>query len=137
MEADDAYLTVKSLVNDFADDLGNDLAAAVAQQRHTTKLDRRQRALAYLLETLTGGMERFPDEDWVLRMLDLVAAFRANAKAGEVLVALDRTERRLRHALATQAWVRRTCVACGDPYTPDHRCADKHARAKDATMSRE
>lgn len=119
-----------------------DLAQSTTQTTHTTKLDRRQKALAYLLDNLTGAWRcedeftLFPSEEWCVEVSGLCERLHAVATSAEVKVACERSIKRLRDALIYARWGRKTCVACGERYEGgDHACTGRAAKCRDARMA--
>ncbi len=117
-----------------------DLAQTVSQKTRTTKQDRRERALAYLLENLTGYLDNswgFDSEEWAVEFVNVIDELRRHMKSPEALVALDRAERRLRHALTSGEGLPRTkCDKCGAVYNcrTVHECYSRKDAARDRAM---
>lgn len=132
---------LEDLFRDFYRTIAGDLAQCLSQKVGTTKLERRERAVAYVLDNLTGELGRFHSEQWVLDLLGTILALKANARTQEAKVAYERAERRLRWALDNPKEGLRegmwTCLACGEIMPPDggnHECTNRRATSKDRTM---
>lgn len=118
--------------------LSLDLSRCVAQTIQTTKHARRQRALAFLLETLTGGWLRKPTRTEVETLLVQVGRLQKLITGNtETTVGLERTEKRLRWLLDHPEGLRgeHQCIACDEWYTENHQCTNTKARGKDSTMA--
>ena len=136
------YGVLTRLLKDWAETLAGDLAQAGTQVTRTTKLERRQRALAYLLEALTGDLYDpvfccFPSAEWCVGLLNVLERLTANANAPEVRVACKRASDRLRRALDEDNFRgHRRCAGCDAVYRGnDHKCDPDKVRARDAAMA--
>ncbi len=140
------YEFMVKLLSNFSKQLGEDLAQCTTQSTRTTKHDRREKALAYLLDTLTSDpMMRFPNEKWCQSELALTNAMRHAPNpptSGEVLVALDRVDKRLEKALqdpVAKLMHKRACVGCGEilDIGQAHECTNASSIMKDIMMKRD
>lgn len=116
-----------------------DLAQCVTQKMRTSKHERRERALSYLLETLSSHMCFLPTEEEAILLINLIETVKGKVEDEEAGIGLERAEKRLRWKLSNEdlSGVRR-CVACGEAYRGDnHECTSKAAAAKDAAMARD
>src|SRR5262249_3697950 len=121
----------------------SNLEAALHQKLKTSKLPRKLRALAHILEDLTGELVgeplSRPDTETTLGLLDLVLqAQKAAGGIPEAKTCLVRAETRLRRWLMEGPRYERTCVACGEGYNgSNHTCTNAAAKAKDLAMGRD
>lgn len=118
-----------------------DIAKAAHQKVRTTKYDRRLRAFAYLLDTFSSEMSFVPTEQEAIDWINIIEELRPRASQ-EAVVAFDRVETRLRHALSNpgeRLADYKLCTACGDTYQSgvSHTCTNKSAIAKNAAMMRD
>ncbi len=119
-----------------------DLALCEAQTICTTKHERRERALAYLLENITGEHNKYPSEDFVQEFLGIVKALLPRMRSQEAKTGLERTEKRLRYALMNEEECiagSQTCVACNERYQAgtSHECTNKRAQTRDRIMTQD
>ena len=118
-----------------------DLAQVQTQKVNTTKHGRREKALAYLLEIITGDTAFFPTQDHAMILLFLVRESLAMTHSPEATVALKRTESRLSYRLDNpeKLYGYSTCTACGDLMQrgQSHECTNRSAAAKDRIMAQD
>ncbi len=142
----DHYEFLVNLLHNFSKQLGQDLAQCTTQSTRTTKHDRREKALAYLLDTLTSDPhQKFSSGDWCLSVLSLTSAMRhcpSPPTSPEVLTALDRIDKRLEKALQEPSRYisnKQACVGCGEVLDvgQEHECTNKSSIMKDLTMKRD
>ncbi len=140
------YEFMVKLLSNFSKQLGEDLAQCTTQSTRTTKHDRREKALAYLLDTLTSDpMMRFPSEKWCQSVLALTNAVRhapSPPTSPEVLVALERVDKRLENALrnpGARLLHKQACVGCGEilDVGQEHQCTNASSIMKDIMMNRD
>ena len=120
-----------------------DLLQCLDQKELTTKHVRREKALAYLLESLTGSpnyIRRSKEE--VEGLLVLIGQLQANVKTEEAKIGYQRTEKRLRYMLDHPQQClgnqKNECHACGELYEGgNHVCTNQASRMKDIVMTRD
>jgi len=141
-----SYELLRVTLSRHAATIGDDLASVEFQKVRTTKHDRRERALAYLLESLSGyEISNWGRNPWREEEMPAVWAILDKLKLSplaDVKVAAKRTERRLAYHLndAVVPRAHERCVACGaemiDPMK-SCSCDNPAGRAKDAAMARD
>jgi len=141
MDNKEVSTTIQWLLRTYQIRLAENLCSCVNQQENTTKHGRRERALSYLLESLTGDYSTRFTADGAIRLLGLIQACLANAKSAEAKVGLERTEKRLHYLLEDPMRLsgNASCVACHEIYQrgTSHQCTNATARGKDAQLARD
>lgn len=140
--SNEVYKFILKLLKKDAEKLAGDLSQAAYQKTHTTKLDRREKTLAYIFEVLTVETI-FPNEEFVLSWLNVIELLQINCRNGEAKIGLDRAYKRLQYALQKQKFSDNDklikCVGCGDLLQPgqSHECTNRYAKSKNNTMARD
>lgn len=143
---------LENVLDDFAHAISIDLISHIDQKVHTTKLERREKALSYIIESLTGDMSGsgdytngfFPGVAWCDQMLALVVTCRDACRSVEARTGFERAEKRIRWALDHPKESMRvsvhTCVGCGEEIPPNggnHECTNARANIRNAAMTRD
>lgn len=120
--------------------LAMDLLQCLDQKLNTTKHSRREKAFAYLLETMTGHPDYKVSQEEAEQTLVLLGQLLANVKSSEAKVSYERAEARLRWLLDHPENFKgqKQCVACGELYQgANHICTNQTAKSKDALMAKD
>lgn len=117
-----------------------DLASTLSQKIRTTKLDRRERALAYLIESFTGAQEAM-SHDRARMIWEVADQLCKRTRSSEVKVACNRTMARMTFVLNEDEIMTTECVACGEKVLPGghgkHSCNPAKIAHKNAAMMRD
>jgi len=117
-----------------------DFLQCVDQKTRTTKLSRREKAVAYVIESMTGDPDFKTSEKEIIGLLGIIEKLIANAGSDEAKTALKRAEKRLRWKLEhpMEIYGNARCVACNEVYPRDesHECTSVASKQKDASLAR-
>ena len=132
-------LAIENLLSVHKRTLAVDLSQCQNQKTVTSKHQRRERTLSYLVEMLTGSFSFRPSETEAVALVCLIEETLSNTHEQEARIGLERAEKRLRYMLSNPELLRRglhTCVACGEEYAGfNHECTNLSARTKDRVMT--
>ena len=127
--------------------LVTDLAQCEKQVLQTTKHGRREKALAYMLDAVSGMRAdacTLPDEQECIEWINACETLKAMSKSPEVQTSYDRTIKRLSWQLTyldnyANGKVGPGCKGCGMPIKQGESCDcdNRRGRAKDAAMARD
>lgn len=121
-------------------ELSDDICGGLYQKVQTTKQTRRRRAAAYIIESITGSLQKYPDEEFVEELLWLTSQIESTAISDEEKVAVQRTQKRLKWALEHPnehiGCDKTKCFGCGQiiKYGEKCLCDNASAKARDRIM---
>lgn len=130
-----------SVLDNYTKKIWGDLSQCFSQKTRTTKHDRREKTLAYLLEVATFEMVAEPGiknvQEKALELIKVVGDLQEKTVSQEAKVSLERSFKRLSEILNNPQYSgkNKQCFACNEYYSGgNHVCNNKTAKSKDGIM---